>query len=189
VTDVAGKQHRHAAEPELEHDRIVVADLLALPVRRGRVVDAQLDAAKREAIAALKRSPAGASLGRGLLEAPGCFVVGDRHSLPRLRRRERAHQRQRAADVIGVAVSNDEIVKAGDRTRPQRRAEHAVADIEAPAHRDAAGVDHEPSPVGKLDQSGVALANIHHRQPKAIVAALAGKSRRRDRDPRKQHRG
>ncbi len=174
VSDVAREQHRHAAEAELEDDRIVVADLLALPVRHRRVVDAQLDAAKLEAIAALKRSPAGTSPGGGLVEALGRFVVGDRHSLPHLARRERPHQRQRAADVIRVAVSDGEIVEAGDR-----HARAAPGRARGRRYRSSPRTETPPAstisrrPLGSWTKHRVTLTNIHHRQAKPAVAALA----------------
>ena len=84
--DVAGQQHRHLAEAQLDDERVVVAHALALPVRRRRMMDAQLDAADLEPIAALQRAPGGAAaIGVGPQQsrsARGC-ATGTPHQISR----------------------------------------------------------------------------------------------------------
>ena len=91
-------------------------------------------------------------------------------AVPDLARREVAHQRHRAADVIGIAVRDGEVVQPPDAARAQRRAEHAIADVEVAAHRHAAGVDHQRPAVRQRHEHRIALPHVHHRQMQPAVA-------------------
>ena len=51
--DVARQDDRDVAEPQLEHDRVLVAHALALPVGRRRMQHAQFDGAEALDVAGL----------------------------------------------------------------------------------------------------------------------------------------
>ena len=125
LADVARQQHRHVAPAQLEHERVVVADLLPLPVGRRRMARGDLDAVDRRARSPRRRSPsarrracAASRSARQRLEAR------HRNAFPHLARPELAQDRRGAADVIGIAVRQREVVEPaepGVAERPARR--------------------------------------------------------------------
>ena len=142
-------------------------------------MDAQLDAADLEAVAALQRSPgARAARSASARSACGRLVVGDRHTPPDSARREVAHQRPRAADVIRIAVRDGEVIERQQAARAERRPEDAIADVEVAARRHAARVDEQRAAVGKGHEHRVALTDVDHREVQPPVARRADAARR-----------
>src|SRR5687767_11333746 len=60
-------------------------------------------------------------------------MADDRNAFPDLRGAEIVNHRRRAADVIGIAMRDDERVESTYTSRPERGREHAAADIECAA--------------------------------------------------------
>ena len=130
AADVAGQDDRHVADPQLEHDGILVPDALAFPLGRARVQHANLDARRSVRVARLHRPPGTPRAVANDGERAQTGVWRDRYRLPRRSRREAAQKAARAADVIGIAVRHDERVETRTPKRAQRRRDDALADVE-----------------------------------------------------------
>ena len=116
-------------------------------------------------------------------------MVVDEHAVPDLQRREVAHERLGAADVVGIAVRDGEVVQPADAAGAQRRADDAIADVEVAANRHAAGVDQQRPPIRQRHQHRIALPHIEHRQVQPAVAESTRERLRRNRDPEEHCRG
>src|SRR5947207_1364109 len=104
------------------------------------MMDAQFNAAELDAIALLQGAPGG-TLARGdRVQRVGRLVLRNRHAFPDLQRREVARQRDRTADVIGIAVGEREVIEVPNASGAERGAEDAIADVEIAANRYAASV-------------------------------------------------
>ena len=82
AADVAGQDDRDVAQPNVEHDGVVVADALTLPVRGRWVEDANLDAGDDLPVAGLHRAPRRRGSGGGGRERAQARVRRDRHPFP-----------------------------------------------------------------------------------------------------------
>ena len=100
AADVAGQDDRDVADPHLEHDRVVVADALALPVGRRRVQDANLDVAEALDVARLHVSPRHADDRAPAASArrPGCGGTGTPSHIARGRQRAQQRRARRRCD-------------------------------------------------------------------------------------------
>ena len=65
-----------------------------------------------------------------------------------------------AADVIGVAVGQQQRVEPADAPRPHRWRNNPRADVEAGGSAKASGIDQHRRRVRKLDQRRVALPDV-----------------------------
>ena len=90
----------------------------------------QLDTAEIQSITGQQGTPGGPSAHRNRFDRSGRLVIVHVDALPHFHRREVANDRLRAADVVGVAVGNREIVEPADAAMTQCRSQHAIADVE-----------------------------------------------------------
>ncbi len=181
--DVPCQQHRHGAPAELDHQRIVVAHLLALPVGRGRMPHDQVDAVHDTPVAPHDGGPGNAE--RSRLGAKGRERLVARHGdpLPHLARAELPEDRREAAHVIGVAVGHHRVVEPPDPCLTQYRRDDAVAKVEEGAGGRTARVDEKRRATGEPDEHGVSLPDIDERHAKPAVAPATHQNRRLDQDP------
>ena len=131
-----------------------------------------LDAVDRDAIAARRRSPSArrppappARSARQRLEAR------HRNALPHLARPELAHDRRGAADVIGIAVRQRDVVEPPEAGVAQHRRDDAVADVERRRRRRARRRRPAASRRAETDERGVALPDVDERDVQPAVAA------------------
>ena len=161
--DVTGQQDRDVAVAQLEHDRVVVADAPAFPVGRRRMQHPQLDAADLERSPRLHRAPRGARARSASRAEPSMGTWFGTGTPPTLRGREIAQQRSSAAEVIGIAVRDGEIVE-----RPAPRARSAGPSTRSPISNVAADRRRRrrraAPAVGNVDQHRFALPDVEHRQ-------------------------
>ena len=116
--NVARQENRHVPPAHLDHQRIVVPNALALPVRRRRMPHHHIHIVDRDVHAAVNVGPACSD--RPGLQSQRRERIGARHRnpLPHLARPEVAKNGRGAADVIGVAVGQGEIIDVPDTACP-----------------------------------------------------------------------
>ena len=166
--DVAGQQHRDVAVDDLQHDRVVVADTRALPVGRRRMQHTDARAHQRatprprDAAATCDAGRAAPAEGRPASGAWRRTGI----ALPERVGAKSLEDRRGAADVIGIAVREQQRVEPPNAARPERRREHAAPmSKRAAAERRAAGVDEHARWIGQFQQRRVPLADVEHREP------------------------
>ena len=110
------------------------------------------------------------------------------------RGRNSRDDRRGAADVIGIAVRQREVVEPPDAGVAQHRRDDPVADVEGRRRRQAAGVDEQRRPARKDDEGRVALPDVDERDVQPAVAARGDERPRLDagsrppRTPRRSRR-
>ena len=188
AADVTGQEDRHLAPAELEHERIFVPHLLALPVLAAGVLRHDLHAVDLDVVAGVDVRPP-----RACRLRPGsnlCERVGARHRnpLPHLARPELADDRESAAHVVGVAVRQREPIEPPETGGPDDRRHDAVADVERRSKREPAGIDEERRAMRKHDERGVALTDVDEGDVQPPVAPRVRKRPGIERDPRGRDR-
>ncbi len=175
--DVPGQPERRVPPVQLEDDRVVVAHALALPVGGLRVEDGDVHAIHHEAIAGPDTPPAQPARGRLGAQARKRLEWRNRDALPGLARPELVDDGVGAADVIGIAVREDEIIEPPDAGQAQHRRHHAVADVERRRRRGArrahqtSGISQHRGAAGKPDERRIALPDVDKRHVEPAVPA------------------
>ena len=116
--DVTRQDERDVADPDVEHDRVVVADLLPLPVGLRRIEDGERRGAGGQRLAGAALDPGNPGARGGGAQPPQRLVARNRDAVPDFGRRQRAEDRGRAADVIGIAVRQHERPEPSARRTP-----------------------------------------------------------------------
>jgi hypothetical protein len=176
AADVTGEHERHAAPAQFQHDGIIVAHLLALPIRQRRMGHAYRHAVQRGAVGALKGRPTRARRRCALAQHLHRFQPRHGHAVPDVPRAELAEHGRRAADVVGVAVGQRKHGQAPNAVLPQHWCNDAVPYVEGPAAPEAAGVHKETRSAGKPHEGGVPLPDIdegHVQQSVAVCCPQA----------------
>ena len=137
----AGPRRRASAAPARSSRRCARS---AAPSRRQRMARDDLDAVDGDAIAAVDvRPPRAGAPAPPARSARERLEPRHRNALPHLARPELAEDRAGAADVIGIAVRQREVVEPPESGVAQDRRDDAVADVERGRRRQAAGVDQQ----------------------------------------------
>ena len=193
--DVAGQHHRDVAPPQLEHDRVVVADLLPLPVRQLRMADDDLDAVDRASdrrACTIRPSahrpppPPAAAREAARTAAPGCLprppAAGTRARATRRRRCDRDRRGSaRACRAAGRPAPAAPARPPGRRCRTSRAAPDPPLSTSSVAPRGKRTSAASPCPTSM---------NVTCRRPSPRAATNAHGSatiqNRRHRPPRRQ---
>jgi len=130
LADVAGQQHRDVAPAKFDHDRIVVADALALPVRGPRMPHDDLNIVHYDAIADRHVRPLEAERVRLVAQRPQRLEARHRNAFPHFTRPELAQHGGGAANVIRIAVGQRDVTQAAEAGVAQDGRDHAIADVE-----------------------------------------------------------
>src|SRR6478672_6526525 len=157
--DVAGQQQLDVADPHAQHDRVVVARLLPLPLGCRRVQRVYRDAGNLETIALAQLTPRPPGAGRRPREIRALAVPRYGDALPDLAWPKVARHRQRTADVVGVGMREREPIQTADAERPQRGRHDPAADVEL---TQPTGIDQERLAGRPLQRERVALSHIQH---------------------------
>ena len=104
-------------------------------------------------------------------------------AFPHLPRPELTQDRSGAADVIGIAVRQRDVVEPAESGVADDRRDDAIADVEGRGGCEAAGVDEQRRPARKDDEGRVALAHVDERDVQHPVAAPGDECTRINEDP------
>ena len=131
-----------------------------------------VDAVDHDAIAAVDVGPSRA----GRLRLPAAARVSGsnarhRNALPHLARPELAEDRGGAADVIGIAVGQREVVEPPNARVAQDRRDDAIADVEGGSGDRPPASTSSVEPRGKAHERRVALPDVEERDVQPAVAA------------------
>ncbi len=110
-------------------------------------------------------------------------------ALPDRGRTEDVDDRRRAADVVRVAVRQQQPVETADAARPDRRRHDAGADVEGRLAAEAAGVDEQRGRVRQTNKRRVPLADVDAGHVEPAVRAPGRPPRPRVRDDPHGRRG
>ena len=166
AADVAGQDDRHVAEPQLEHDGVVVAHALTLPFGRRRMQNANLDSRRRLAVARLHDAPRRSRAGGMRGERTQARVRRNRDTFPdRSRRKPPQHgparrrcDRDRHGSHERVQPANAEAHAARGRRRARRG--RSVETRRCPPR-----VDEQRASVRQARERGVSLADVEEHHP------------------------
>jgi hypothetical protein len=93
TADVTGQDDRHVPPSKLDHDRVVVAHVLALPVGHRRMMDGHLDPVDEQMIVTLDTGPPRSGRLRVGHQADPEVELSHGHAVPHVARPELPHDR------------------------------------------------------------------------------------------------
>ncbi len=170
AADVARQDDRYVAPDDLEHDRVVVADVLTLPVGEGRMPQQNLHAIDCDQVVRLNIRPGGADSLGGALEGTKSLVRRNRNPFPHVGGPEFSQDRVRATDVIDIAVRERDRIEPADAAVPEHGRDDSIADIERGGAGQAAGIDEQRRAIRKPHERGIALPDIDEGDVQTAVA-------------------
>ncbi len=171
TADVTRQHNGYVAVAKLQHNRVVVPHLATFPVWLGRTPDLERDAGVLPALARAEHLPGKPGAARPLAQRVHRRVRWHHDAIPDEGRREDIEHTRGAADVIRIAVRQQQGVEPADAARPHGRCDDPRADIVAGVDREAASIDQHRAPIRKLDERGVALPDVDRDDVQAAIAA------------------
>src|SRR6266850_4459662 len=160
LADVTCEDERDVAPAKLDHNRIVVADFLALPVGRRRMQDGDRHFIDPQVVAGGDVRPRETARIRGGVKDFQRLEARHGNAFPDMPRTEFLHDGARAADVIRIAMRQDEVVEATNARSTQDGSDDAIADVEGGRADESSGIEEQRRSLRQPDERRIALTDI-----------------------------